>query len=97
VGNVTNKPIGKHTVSEARDDDTVQAVVAEVTGLSERAVRTRLSGAHGVIKVRNLFREHWPWTAQALRYDKTADVLEAHDIQSLRIPQRPPFSGEVFY
>ena len=33
----------------------------------------------------------------SFRYDKTADVLEAHDVQSLRIPDRPPFSGEVFY
>ena len=81
---MTNKPIGKHTVAEARDDDNAQAVVAEVTGLSARVVRSRLSDAHGVIKVRNLFREDWPWTAQALADLNVALVRRAGLHEELR-------------
>lgn len=60
------KALGKYTVAEVRNDESVYAAITEVTGLGRRTIRRRFSEAHGRTTIRNLFGDYWPATGEHL-------------------------------
>lgn len=66
VGMDPQKSTGRYNAAEARGNAEVVQRIAEITGLPTSEVDDTLNSAHGVTHVRNLFRDHWPWSAQKL-------------------------------
>lgn len=72
-----DKPLGRHTVAEARSDERAVGAIAEATGLTLERVLHALTSARGATQIRNVFRNEWPSTATAL---ESRNVAFARDL-----------------
>lgn len=73
-------PLGKLTVSEAQDEE-LEELLAELTGLSPRKIRTTLDAARGNTLLRNALADSWPSTPERLA------VLRASWLRELDLSQ----------
>ncbi|WP_437334442.1 hypothetical protein [Sorangium sp. So ce394] len=74
---MSNEVLGDLNAACARGDDEATERIAELVGLTLRAVQKRLHEAHGATLVRNVFFDAWPATAGAFAEMRVKQAREA--------------------